>query len=63
MNDQDEVMSTLIARNKLHLHQAFDTPFAMKEMQNYIGQFGTGTGKKKILDGKFDSNIQENLPA
>eukprot|EP00957_Ditylum_brightwellii_P005797 441966-Ditylum_brightwellii.AAC.1 len=37
LDDQDKVMSTLIRRNKLHLHQAFDTPFAKKEMQNNIG--------------------------
>eukprot|EP00957_Ditylum_brightwellii_P057683 4373783-Ditylum_brightwellii.AAC.1 len=63
MDNQDEVISTLIAWNKLHLHQAFDTPFATKEMQNYIANFGTGKVSKEILDGKFDPNIQENLPA
>eukprot|EP00957_Ditylum_brightwellii_P191485 14578418-Ditylum_brightwellii.AAC.1 len=25
LNDQDEIMSALVKRNKLHLHQAFDT--------------------------------------
>eukprot|EP00957_Ditylum_brightwellii_P022341 1685857-Ditylum_brightwellii.AAC.1 len=54
---QDEVMSTLIARNKLLLHQAFVTPFATKEIQIFIGQFETGTEVKEILDGKFDPNI------
>eukprot|EP00957_Ditylum_brightwellii_P028909 2184079-Ditylum_brightwellii.AAC.1 len=60
MDDQDEVMSSLIARNKLHLHQVFDAPFATKVIQNYIEQFGTGTGAKEILDGEFDPNIQGN---
>eukprot|EP00957_Ditylum_brightwellii_P153213 11661213-Ditylum_brightwellii.AAC.1 len=37
LDDQDEVMSALVRRNKLHLHQAYDTPFAQKDMQDYIG--------------------------
>eukprot|EP00957_Ditylum_brightwellii_P111046 8468476-Ditylum_brightwellii.AAC.1 len=35
--NQDEKMSRLIAKNKLHLHQAFDTPFVHPDMQQYIG--------------------------
>eukprot|EP00957_Ditylum_brightwellii_P144556 11011468-Ditylum_brightwellii.AAC.1 len=56
-------MSKLIQRNKLHLHQAFDTPFALSTMQEYIGENGTGLGAKEILDGDFDPNKYENLPA
>eukprot|EP00957_Ditylum_brightwellii_P086259 6564228-Ditylum_brightwellii.AAC.1 len=63
LDDQDEIMSRLIARNKLHLHQAFDTPFAQLEIQNYIGEFGTGKGSKKIIEGNFDSDITKNTPA
>eukprot|EP00957_Ditylum_brightwellii_P207311 15352426-Ditylum_brightwellii.AAC.1 len=63
MDYQDEVMSTLITRSKLHLYQAFNTPFETKEMQNYIRQFGTGTGAKEILDEKFNPTSQDNSPA
>eukprot|EP00957_Ditylum_brightwellii_P022060 1664097-Ditylum_brightwellii.AAC.1 len=41
LDDQGKVMSTLIRRNKLHLHQAFGTPFATPAMQEYIGENGT----------------------
>eukprot|EP00957_Ditylum_brightwellii_P137657 10493843-Ditylum_brightwellii.AAC.1 len=44
LDDQDEVLSTLIKQNKLHLHHAFDTPFAEADMQQYIGENGTGKG-------------------
>eukprot|EP00957_Ditylum_brightwellii_P053866 4080807-Ditylum_brightwellii.AAC.1 len=63
MDDQDKIMSTLIKRNKLHLHQAFDTPFARKELQYYIEENGTEKGAKEILEGKFDPNNFDNLPA
>eukprot|EP00957_Ditylum_brightwellii_P189136 14396765-Ditylum_brightwellii.AAC.1 len=63
LDDQDEVMSTLIKRNKLHLHQAFDTPFAKKEMQDYIGENGTEQGAKEILEGHSDPNKFDSLPA
>eukprot|EP00957_Ditylum_brightwellii_P197876 15074432-Ditylum_brightwellii.AAC.1 len=32
-------------------------------MQDYIGEFGTERGAQEILDGKFDPNQFENLPA
>eukprot|EP00957_Ditylum_brightwellii_P060678 4606764-Ditylum_brightwellii.AAC.1 len=56
-------MSRLIAWNKLHLHQAFDTPFAQPEMEEYIGEFGTDDRAKKIMEGNFDSDLMENIPA
>eukprot|EP00957_Ditylum_brightwellii_P199928 15240891-Ditylum_brightwellii.AAC.1 len=31
IDDEDQVMSTLLKRNKLHLHQAWDTPCARGE--------------------------------
>eukprot|EP00957_Ditylum_brightwellii_P132087 10070839-Ditylum_brightwellii.AAC.1 len=40
IDNQDEFVSTLIKCNKLHLHQAFDTPFAQHDMQQYIGEYG-----------------------
>eukprot|EP00957_Ditylum_brightwellii_P075106 5707069-Ditylum_brightwellii.AAC.1 len=63
MDDQDNVMLTLIKRSKLHLHQAFDTPFKKKEMQKYIGENRTEKGAKEILDKNFDQNNFDNLPA
>eukprot|EP00957_Ditylum_brightwellii_P054939 4163596-Ditylum_brightwellii.AAC.1 len=56
-------MSWLVARNKLHLHQALDTPFAQDEMLKYIGELGKGEGVAEIPDGKFDPNQFDNLPA
>eukprot|EP00957_Ditylum_brightwellii_P080042 6087273-Ditylum_brightwellii.AAC.1 len=32
LDDQDEVMSTLIKRNRLHFYQCFDTPFARPDI-------------------------------
>eukprot|EP00957_Ditylum_brightwellii_P193185 14710093-Ditylum_brightwellii.AAC.1 len=55
-------MLTLIWRNKLHLRQAFDTPFAAPAMQEYIGENGTDLGAKDILDSNFDANNFNNLP-
>eukprot|EP00957_Ditylum_brightwellii_P203668 15335690-Ditylum_brightwellii.AAC.1 len=56
-------MLALVRRNKLHLHQAYSTPFAQKNMQDYIGEFGTERAAQEILDGKFDLNQFKNLPA
>eukprot|EP00957_Ditylum_brightwellii_P050154 3802396-Ditylum_brightwellii.AAC.1 len=63
LDDQDEMMSALIKRNELHLHQAFDTPFAKKEIQDYIGEFRMSDRAQEILDGQFDPNNFNNLPA
>eukprot|EP00957_Ditylum_brightwellii_P065037 4933454-Ditylum_brightwellii.AAC.1 len=54
IEDQDKMMAKLIDYNKLHLQQAFDTPFARPEIQNYIGEFGIGKGTKKIINGNFE---------
>eukprot|EP00957_Ditylum_brightwellii_P075803 5761211-Ditylum_brightwellii.AAC.1 len=56
-------MTNLIRQNKLHLHQAFDTPFASSPMKECIGENGTGQGAKEILEGKFNPNKFNNLPA
>eukprot|EP00957_Ditylum_brightwellii_P114905 8762873-Ditylum_brightwellii.AAC.1 len=63
LDDQDKIMSRLIARNKLHLHQAFDTPFAQLEIHEYIGELGTNDRAKKIMEGNFGSDLMENIPA
>eukprot|EP00957_Ditylum_brightwellii_P120895 9220547-Ditylum_brightwellii.AAC.1 len=63
MDDQDEIMSTLIKQNKLQLHQSFDNPLATQTIQEYIGENGTGHGVKEILDGNFGPNQFDNLSA
>eukprot|EP00957_Ditylum_brightwellii_P143569 10937809-Ditylum_brightwellii.AAC.2 len=63
MDNQDEVMSTLIKTNKLYLHQVFDTPFVKKGIQDYIGENGMEQGAKEILEGNFDPDDFDNLPA
>eukprot|EP00957_Ditylum_brightwellii_P137710 10498414-Ditylum_brightwellii.AAC.1 len=56
LDDQNEVMSVLAQWNKLHLHQAFDTPFAKKKLKDYIGEFSTSCGVQEIHDGQFHPN-------
>eukprot|EP00957_Ditylum_brightwellii_P022825 1721899-Ditylum_brightwellii.AAC.1 len=63
LNDQDKVMLALVRRNKLHLHQSFDTPVAKQDLRDYIGKFGTEQGAQEILDSQFDPNQFKNLPA
>eukprot|EP00957_Ditylum_brightwellii_P058634 4447223-Ditylum_brightwellii.AAC.1 len=63
IDDEDRVMLTLLRQNKLHLHQAWDTPCAHKEVKQYLGECGLGQGAQDIIKGNFDPNIAENLPA
>eukprot|EP00957_Ditylum_brightwellii_P132781 10124936-Ditylum_brightwellii.AAC.2 len=63
LDDQDEVIFTLVKRNKLHLHQVFDTPFVRPDMQDCIGEYGTAEGAKEILEGTYDLNKFAHLPA
>eukprot|EP00957_Ditylum_brightwellii_P109590 8358315-Ditylum_brightwellii.AAC.1 len=56
-------MEKLIARNKLHLHQAFDTSFARGPLRDYIGEYGIGQGGKDIINSNFDPNKECHLPA
>eukprot|EP00957_Ditylum_brightwellii_P195942 14929498-Ditylum_brightwellii.AAC.1 len=39
IEDNNEVMSRLLRRNQLHLHQAWDTPFANDPLKEYIGNY------------------------
>eukprot|EP00957_Ditylum_brightwellii_P081075 6166368-Ditylum_brightwellii.AAC.1 len=55
-------MLTLLRQNKLHLHQAWDTPCARGEVKHNLGDYGLGQGAQDIIEGKFDPNIAENLP-
>eukprot|EP00957_Ditylum_brightwellii_P086837 6608943-Ditylum_brightwellii.AAC.1 len=41
--DDDEVMSRLLLRNKLHLNQIWDTPGAKGPLRNYIKENGLGS--------------------
>eukprot|EP00957_Ditylum_brightwellii_P021141 1593404-Ditylum_brightwellii.AAC.1 len=43
--------------------KAFNTPFEGTDIQQYIGENGTGKGAKEILVGNFDSDRFDNLPA
>eukprot|EP00957_Ditylum_brightwellii_P143519 10933862-Ditylum_brightwellii.AAC.1 len=63
LDDKDEIMSTLVKQNKLHLHQAFDTSFAKPDMKNYISEYGTAEGTKDIPAGNLNPNKFDNLPA
>eukprot|EP00957_Ditylum_brightwellii_P026032 1968354-Ditylum_brightwellii.AAC.1 len=56
-------MTRLLRRNQLHLHQAWDTPFANGLLKEYIGNYGLGHGAQDILDGNVDPNVADNLPA
>ena len=56
-DDDDEVTARLLLCNKLHLHQAWDTPFATGPLKEYIGDYGIGAGAQDILEGNFDPNL------
>eukprot|EP00957_Ditylum_brightwellii_P131132 10001738-Ditylum_brightwellii.AAC.1 len=63
MDDNDRVMSALLKRNKLHLHQACETPCAWGIIKDYLGEYGLGHGAKEILEGNFDTNVASNMLA
>eukprot|EP00957_Ditylum_brightwellii_P155289 11821602-Ditylum_brightwellii.AAC.1 len=63
IDDDDQVMSSLLVWNKLHLHQAWETPCTRGAIKDYLGKFGLGQGAQDILEGHFDPNLAENLPA
>eukprot|EP00957_Ditylum_brightwellii_P052589 3987629-Ditylum_brightwellii.AAC.1 len=62
LDDEDKVVLTLLKQNKLHLHQAWDTPCARGEVKQYLGDSGLGQDAQDIIEGNFDPNIAENLP-
>eukprot|EP00957_Ditylum_brightwellii_P203280 15333998-Ditylum_brightwellii.AAC.1 len=63
VGDSDDIMDHLITRNKLHLHQAWETPFANGPLKEYVGEYGLGQGANEILEGDFDPNKSKNIPA
>eukprot|EP00957_Ditylum_brightwellii_P106919 8156944-Ditylum_brightwellii.AAC.1 len=52
-----------LSQNKLHLHQAYETPFARGPLKDYIGKYGLGAGAQEIIEGNFDPNKSKNMPA
>eukprot|EP00957_Ditylum_brightwellii_P073679 5598612-Ditylum_brightwellii.AAC.1 len=56
-------MEKLLSRNKMHLHQAYETPFASGPLKDYIGKFGLGVRAQEIIQGNFDPNKSKNMPA
>eukprot|EP00957_Ditylum_brightwellii_P102930 7844760-Ditylum_brightwellii.AAC.1 len=62
IDDDEEVMSHLLFRNKLHLHQALDTLCAKGLIKDYIGEYGISQGEKDVIEGNFDPNVAANLP-
>eukprot|EP00957_Ditylum_brightwellii_P159436 12136946-Ditylum_brightwellii.AAC.2 len=61
--DEDEVSARLLLRNKLDLHQVWDTPWAHGPLKDYIGEYGIGSGANDILEGSFNPNTASSLPA
>eukprot|EP00957_Ditylum_brightwellii_P202177 15328951-Ditylum_brightwellii.AAC.1 len=56
-------MDHLITCNKLHSHQAWETPFVNGALKEYVGEYGLGQGANEILEGDFDPNKSKNIPA
>eukprot|EP00957_Ditylum_brightwellii_P111022 8467148-Ditylum_brightwellii.AAC.1 len=56
-------MAKLISQYKLHFHQLWETPFAQGPLKDYIGEYGLGKGATEIIEGNFDQNKSENIPA
>eukprot|EP00957_Ditylum_brightwellii_P131729 10046672-Ditylum_brightwellii.AAC.1 len=50
IDNPDEIMEKLLSRNKLHLHQAYETPFVSGPLKEYIGEFGLGEGAQEIIE-------------
>eukprot|EP00957_Ditylum_brightwellii_P013032 984244-Ditylum_brightwellii.AAC.1 len=42
---------------------AWETPFANGPLKEYIGDYRLGQGATEILEGDFDPNKSENIPA
>eukprot|EP00957_Ditylum_brightwellii_P109509 8351786-Ditylum_brightwellii.AAC.1 len=58
----DEVMTTLLMCNKLHLHQVWDIPCERGPIEDYIGDYSIGRGAKETVEENFDPNVASNLP-
>eukprot|EP00957_Ditylum_brightwellii_P012686 959276-Ditylum_brightwellii.AAC.1 len=63
IDNLDEIMEKLLSRKKLHLHQAYETPFASGPLKEYISEFGLGEGTQEIIEGNSDPNKSKNIPA
>eukprot|EP00957_Ditylum_brightwellii_P143206 10911596-Ditylum_brightwellii.AAC.1 len=56
-------MEKLLSKNKLQLHQAYETPFASGSLKDFIGKYGFGAKAQEIIEGNFDHIKSKNIPA
>eukprot|EP00957_Ditylum_brightwellii_P134977 10291419-Ditylum_brightwellii.AAC.1 len=63
MDNSNNIMNHLLACNKRHLHQAWETPFTTGPLQESFGDYGLGQAATEILEGDFDPNKSKNIPA
>jgi len=54
ITDGDEIHKKILERNKIHLHQAKDTPFASSKLGNLFKFDGSGSLTEELLTGKTD---------
>eukprot|EP00957_Ditylum_brightwellii_P126048 9609532-Ditylum_brightwellii.AAC.1 len=63
VDNSNNIMDHLITCNKLHLHQAWETPFTNGTLKEYLGEYVLEQGANEILEGDFDPNKIKNIPA
>eukprot|EP00957_Ditylum_brightwellii_P072709 5526364-Ditylum_brightwellii.AAC.1 len=63
IDNEDKAMQSLLLCNKLHLHQAWDTPFANGPLKDYLGTDRLGQRAQDIRDGEFNPNKADSIPA
>eukprot|EP00957_Ditylum_brightwellii_P145528 11080695-Ditylum_brightwellii.AAC.1 len=61
--EEDDIITRLISRNKLHLHQAWATPMASEPLKEYIRDFVLGSGAEDIMSGNYRGDKAEDQPA
>ena len=58
----DEVEAHILQRNKAHLQQAYDTPFAGGAMGEYLDKHGDSDFANRVLEGEFLHEVQDGDP-
>ena len=58
----DEVEAHILQRNKSHLQQAYDTPFAGGAMAEYLDKHGDSDFANRVLEGEFLHEVQDGDP-
>jgi len=58
----DEVEANIRQRNKTHLQQAYDTPFAGGVMAEYLDKHGDSDFANRVLEGEFLHEVQDGDP-